>query len=206
MRIIFIGPPGVGKGTQSQKLVEFLNIPHISTGDMLRQAQRDGSELGKLAADQMNQGQLVADPIVVKMVGHRLSQPDCNDGYLLDGFPRTLGQAEALNASLEAVGKSLDVVLMLEVDQEELFRRLLDRAVKEDRVDDTPETIRRRMQVYADRTAPLVGYYSGCEMLHRIDGMGSPDEVFARIHRVLEQVARKKRASGEVFAALKKKS
>ena len=205
MRIIFIGPPGVGKGTQSQKLVNFLNIPHISTGDMLRQAQREGSDLGKLAAEQMNQGQLVADPIVVAMVGQRLSQPDCDDGYLLDGFPRTLGQAEALDASLEAVGKSLDVVLMLEVDQDELFRRLLDRSAKEGRVDDTPETIRRRMQVYADRTAPLVGYYSGCEMLHRIDGVGTPDEVFQRIQQVLETVARKKRNASNVVSTLEKK-
>src|SRR5690606_3805626 len=107
-------------------------------------------------------------------------------------------------ASLEAVGKSLDVVLMLEVDQEELFRRLLDRSVKEGRVDDTPETIRRRMQVYADRTAPLVGYYCGCEMLHRIDGMGTPDEVFQRIQQILEAVARKKRPASDVVSPVKK--
>lgn len=190
MRIIFIGPPGVGKGTQAQKLVDYLNIPHISTGEMLRKAIQEGTEIGRIAAAQMDQGHLVADPIVVQMVGERLCQPDCQNGYLLDGFPRTLGQAEALDGSLAGRGNSIDAVLTLEVEQEELFRRLLDRAPKEGRADDTPETIRRRLQVYADRTAPLVGYYATCGVLHRIDGMGTPDQVFDRIRQVLDQVAR----------------
>ncbi|MFI4877038.1 MAG: adenylate kinase [Blastopirellula sp. JB062] len=190
MRLIFIGPPGVGKGTQSQNLVNYLNIPHVATGDMLRDAKKQGTELGKLASLHMDHGQLVPDPIVVQIVGERLDRPDCQRGCLLDGFPRTIGQAKALDEYLHQQNKDLDVVLTLEVSQEELFRRLLDRSVKEGRVDDTPDTIRKRMRIYQDRTSPLLDYYERIGILRHVDGMGTPTEVFERIKAIVDEVAK----------------
>lgn len=189
MRIVFIGPPGVGKGTQSKKLVEYLQVPHVASGDMLRKAKQDGNFLGPNSLDQevarqMDLGRLVPDAIVVEMMGQRLAQPDCAAGFLLDGFPRTLPQAEALDQCLTDHGTSLDVTLALDVDPDELFRRLMGRAETQDRADDTEETIRRRMQVYRVQTEPLLDYYRDGGILRTIDGMGSPDEVFARIQAV----------------------
>lgn len=189
MRIVFIGPPGVGKGTQSKNLVEYLQVPHVASGDMLRKAKQGGNTLGQNALDQevarqMDLGRLVPDAIVVEMMGERLSQPDCAAGFLLDGFPRTLPQAEALDQLLADRGTCLDAVLALDVAPDELFRRLMARAETQDRADDTEETIRRRMQVYRDQTAPLLDYYRGGGILRTIDGMGSPEEVFARIQAV----------------------
>ncbi|MHC2069500.1 adenylate kinase [Bremerella sp. T1] len=194
MRIIFLGPPGVGKGTQSQKLVDFLSIPHISTGEMLREAIRNKTELGLKVAAQMEGGRLAADEIVVQLVRQRLAQPDCRNGYLLDGFPRTLPQAASLDLGLAVDDEAVDAVLNLTVDEEELFHRLMARAKKEDRSDDNEETIRNRMKVYDDMTSPLISYYEEQRILHRIDGLGSIDEVFGRIQSVLEEVARKKDA------------
>ncbi|MEX1039208.1 MAG: adenylate kinase [Pirellulaceae bacterium] len=194
MRIVFMGPPGVGKGTQSQKLVDYLQVPHVASGDMLRKAKQGGNTLGpnasghaaldKEVARQMDLGRLVPDTIVVEMMGRRLSQPDCTAGFLLDGFPRTLPQAESLDQCLADHGTSLDVVLALDVNPDELFRRLMARAETQDRADDTEETIRRRMQVYRDQTEPLLDYYRGGGILRTIDGMGSPEEVFSRIQAV----------------------
>jgi len=194
MRIVFIGPPGVGKGTQSKNLVEYLQVPHVASGDMLRKAKQGGKAQGPNAlgvnaldeevARQMDLGRLVPDAIVVEMMGQRLAQPDCAVGFLLDGFPRTLPQAEALDQLLTDRGTCLDVVLALDVNPDELFRRLMARAETQDRADDTEETIRRRMQVYRDQTEPLLDYYRGSGILRTIDGMGSPDEVFARIQAV----------------------
>ncbi|MBI1248183.1 adenylate kinase [bacterium] len=192
MRIIFLGPPGVGKGTQSDKLVEFWNIPHISTGEMLREAIRNKTEFGLKVAAQMEGGRLAADEIVVKMVRERLAQADCHNGYLLDGFPRTLPQAASLDLGLAVDDEKVDAVLNLTVDEEELFRRLLARAKKEDRGDDNEETIRNRMKVYDDMTSPLIAYYEEQGVLHKIDGIGSIDEVFDRIQTVLQEVARNK--------------
>lgn len=192
MRIIFLGPPGVGKGTQSHKLVEFLNIPHISTGEMLREAIRNKTELGLKVAAQMEGGRLAADEIVVQLVRQRLAQPDCRNGYLLDGFPRTLPQAASLDLGLAVDDEAVDAVLNLTVDQEELLSRLMARAQKEDRGDDNEETIRNRMKVYDDMTSPLIAYYEEQQVLHRIDGIGSIDEVFDRIKTILVEVDRKK--------------
>lgn len=192
MRIIFLGPPGVGKGTQSQKLVDTLDIPHISTGEMLREAIRAKTELGLKVAAQMEGGRLAADEIVVQLVRQRLAQPDCRNGYLLDGFPRTLPQAASLDLALAVDDESIDAVLNLTVDQEELFRRLMDRAKKENRGDDNEETIRRRMTVYNDMTSPLIAYYEEQGVLHRIDGIGTVEEVFDRICRVLDKVEQKR--------------
>lgn len=192
MRLIFIGPPGVGKGTQSQNLVEYLSIPHVATGDMLRDAKKQGSELGKLASLHMDHGQLVPDPIVVQIVGERLDRADCQRGCLLDGFPRTIGQAKALDEYLHQQNKDLDLVLTLDVNQEELFRRLLDRSVKEGRVDDTPDTIRKRMRIYQERTSPLLDYYQEKGILRHVDGMGTPTEVFDRIKAIIDDVAKQK--------------
>ncbi|PQO35638.1 adenylate kinase [Blastopirellula marina] len=194
MRIIFLGPPGVGKGTQSQKLVEFLNIPHISTGEMLREAIRNKTELGLKVAAQMEGGRLAADEIVVQLVRQRLAQPDCRNGYLLDGFPRTLPQAASLDLGLAVDDEAVDAVLNLTVDQDELLSRLMARAQKEDRGDDNEETIRNRMKVYDDMTSPLIAYYEEQQVLHRIDGIGSIDEVFDRIKTILEEVDRKRNA------------
>ncbi|MBA2114440.1 adenylate kinase [Bremerella alba] len=194
MRIIFLGPPGVGKGTQSQKLVEFLSIPHISTGEMLREAIRNKTELGLKVAAQMEGGRLAADEIVVQLVRQRLARPDCRNGYLLDGFPRTLPQAASLDLGLAVDDEAVDAVLNLTVDEEELLSRLMARAQKEDRGDDNEETIRNRMKVYDDMTSPLIAYYEEQQVLYRIDGIGSIEEVFDRIKAVLEEVARKKNA------------
>ncbi|WP_233200183.1 adenylate kinase [Blastopirellula marina] len=188
MRIIFLGPPGVGKGTQSQKLVDTLDIPHISTGEMLREAIRAKTELGLKVASQMEGGRLAADEIVVQLVRQRLAQSDCRNGYLLDGFPRTLPQAASLDLALAVDDEAIDAVLNLTVDQEELFRRLMERAKKEDRGDDNEDTIRQRMTVYHDMTSPLIAYYEEQGVLHRIDGIGTVEEVFDRICHVLNKV------------------
>jgi adenylate kinase len=183
MQIVFIGPPGAGKGTQSQRLIDYLQIPHLSTGDMLRQAKQDGTALGRQAAPFMDQGRLVPDALVVEIVGERLEQPDCERGCLLDGFPRTLAQAEALDEYLARHDNQIDVVLELRVDEQELVRRLLGRAEQTDqpRPDDSPQAIPRRLQVYREETQPLLDYYGQRGLLHTVDGTGTPDEVFARI-------------------------
>lgn len=189
MLIIFIGPPGAGKGTQAKRLAAYLDIAHLSTGDMLREAVRAGNELGKMAASYMEKGQLVPDALVVSIVGQRLDTPECAKGCLFDGFPRTLGQARSLDAYLSETGRSLDAVLELKVDEEELIRRLLGRAqgANAPRADDTPEAIPKRLEVYRAQTAPLLDYYRQRGLLREIDGTGSPDEVFARIQAVVDK-------------------
>jgi adenylate kinase len=183
MRIIFIGPPGVGKGTQSQRLLAHFGIPHISTGDLLRAAMVERTHLGRLAQRYITRGQLVPDPIVLQIVGARLAQGDCQKGCLFDGFPRTLGQAQALDDFLAELGAPLDAVIELKVDEDEVVRRLAQRQ----RGDDTPEIIRRRMQSYWQETAPLLDYYRERNILYTIDGVGTPDEVFGRIKAALER-------------------
>jgi adenylate kinase len=185
MRIIFIGPPGVGKGTQSQRLLEYLGIPHIATGDLLRAAMVEKTRLGRLAQRYITRGQLVPDPIVLQIVGARLAQGDCQQGCLFDGFPRTLGQAQALDDFLAELGAPLDAVIELKVDEDEVVRRLAQRR----RGDDTPEIIRRRMQSYWQETAPLLDYYRQRNILVTIDGVGTPDEVFGRIKAALGRAA-----------------
>ena len=181
MMIVFIGPPGAGKGTQSKRLIQHLGIPHLSTGDLLREAKASGSSLGRLAAGYMDQGRLVPDPLVVAMVDEKLNEPQFEKGCLFDGFPRTLSQARSLDDSLAKRGTPLDMALELRADENELIARMLRRASAEKRVDDNPQTIAHRFEVYRQQTEPLLDYYRFKGILKVIDAMGTPDEVFGRI-------------------------
>ena len=187
MFIVFIGPPGSGKGTQSKRLTRDLDIPHLSTGDMLRQAVKDGTEFGKQVHQYMGSGGLVPHVLVINIVGERLDQSDCQNGCLLDGFPRALEQAEALDEYLQQKKKSLNVVLELRVDDNELMQRMQQRAKEEQRSDDTPETIARRLEVYSNETAPLISFYQDKGLLETVDGTGSPDEVYQRIQSSIDR-------------------
>lgn len=188
MLIVFIGPPGSGKGTQSRRLVERLQIPHFSTGELLRAAKQQHSPVGQLAAKYMDEGKLVPDPIVLGLVGEELAKPAYERGCLFDGFPRTVQQAEALDAALQQRGTPLDLVIELRVDEDEITRRMLERAKEEGRADDNPATIRQRMDVYRRQTAPLLDYYQGKGRLLIVDAMGTPDEVFARVSRGIDEL------------------
>ena len=212
MRVILLGPPGAGKGTQAQRLTQKLGIPQVSTGDILRAAVAAGTGLGREAKAVMDQGALVPDSVVIGIIRERLAAPDCARGYILDGFPRTAAQAEALGEMLQALGTPLTAVLSLTVDPEELVRRLSGRrtcggcgaayhletapprraglcdrcgGALLQREDDREETIRKRLAVYREQTAPLVAYYRGRGLLREVDGRGDIDGVFARVCRLL---------------------
>lgn len=187
MFIVIFGPPGAGKGTQAKRLIAHFAIPHLSTGEMLREARRQGSELGRTAARYMDNGRLVPDELVVGIVSERLSEPDCRNGCLFDGFPRTVDQAQLLDEQLARRNLKVDVVVDIRVDPNELVRRMAERAKIEGRVDDTPETIQRRMTVFQRQTAPVLGYYDLHNVLESVDGMGSTDEVFERIRLAIER-------------------
>jgi len=185
MRIVFIGPPGAGKGTQAERMIATYTLAHLSTGDMLRAARDAKTEVGLKAKQFMSTGQLVPDDIIVAIIAERLQAPDCGSGYLLDGFPRTIAQAEALDRMLAEKGTPLDVVLELQVPEEELFRRLAGRG----RADDKPEVIRQRLVAYRQQTEPLLDYYQNRGLLKAIHGLGTVDEIFARIKEVLDPLA-----------------
>jgi adenylate kinase len=187
MRLVLLGAPGSGKGTQAAKLREHFNVPHISTGDLLRAAVAAGTELGKKAKAVMEAGSLVSDEIVLGMLEERLRQPDCANGFILDGYPRNLAQASALDALLERVGQPMDVAVQLDVDNERIVQRLAGRAAEEGRADDSPQAVRHRLNVYAEQTAPVVDYYRGHGKLACVFGVGEMDEVFARILAAVEE-------------------
>lgn len=213
MNIVFLGPPGAGKGTQAKILIERYGIPQISTGDMLREHRAKGTELGKKAQEYMDKGQLVPDEIILDMVKERLSQPDCEKGFILDGFPRTVAQAEALDRILSEMGKKLDFALALVVPDELLIERLTGRRTCKNcgmmyhikykppkvegicdvcggelyqRPDDNEETVRNRLKVYHESTAPLIDYYKKKGILREIDGSKSIEEITNQLIQILE--------------------
>ena len=179
-RVVLLGPPGAGKGTQGQILCERLGVPSISTGDMLREAVTEGTELGNKVQGIMASGALVDDATMADVVRDRLAKPDAGRGYLLDGYPRTLPQAETLAGILRDAGQDLDAVLLVDVPEDELVRRALLRG----RADDTEEVIRERLRVYREKTAPLIGYYRERGLLREIDGNRPIEEVTAQMARV----------------------
>lgn len=174
MRLLFLGPPGAGKGTQAVRVASELGIAHVSTGDMFR-ALDTSTDLGRRVQEIMESGRYVPDEIVIEMLSERIAEPDAQDGFILDGFPRTLPQAEALDELLEPDG--LDAVVVLEVDEDELVSRMLSRG----RSDDTEETIRTRLQVYREQTAPLVARYRERDLVHEVDAVGEIPEITERV-------------------------
>lgn len=184
-RILLLGAPGVGKGTQAGRLVTRLGIPQISTGDMLRAAVAAGTPLGREAKGLMDRGELVPDSVVIAVAEARLQQPDTERGFILDGFPRTTEQALALDRILQKLGRRLDRCLVLSVDEDALIERLQKRARIEGRSDDTEEAIRNRMRVFRQQTAPLIEYYRAKGILVQLDGLGSVEEVAQRIDGAL---------------------
>ncbi len=210
--LVLLGPPGSGKGTQGERLQEELQLPYYATGDILRAAVREGTELGRSAKDYMDRGDLVPDELIVSMIGERIDSPEAADGFILDGFPRTAPQAEALAAKLAELGRELTSVLLIDVSDEEVVRRLGGRRTCVEnghvfhvefnppqrdgvcdvdgselivRDDDKPEVIRHRLEQYHSKTAPLIEHYDSQSLLRRIDGAATPDEVGDEIRRTL---------------------
>jgi len=181
VRMVLMGPPGAGKGTQADAVAARLDVPHISTGEIFRANVKEGTELGREAKRYMDAGEYVPDSITNAMVADRLGQADAMDGFLLDGYPRTLEQVGELDRILDGLGVRLDRVVEITADSDEVVARLLKRAEIEGRADDTEEVIRRRLEVYAEQTEPLVHVYADRAILVRVDGMGGVDEVTERL-------------------------
>ena len=215
MNLILVGPPGSGKGTQAKMLIDKYGIPQISTGDILREAVKEGSPLGMKAKALMDKGSLVSDDIVIGIIEDRLGKPDCKGGFILDGFPRTVAQSEALDNILVRMGLKIDHLINIEVDDGELMKRLTGRRTCRQcgqgyhvmfdppknegvcnecngelyqRDDDKEDTIKSRLKVYHEQTAPVVGYYQEKELCRTVDGVGKMDEIFKRITDIIDRV------------------
>ena len=186
MRIVLLGAPGSGKGSQAALLVEELDLPHISSGELLRSAVKAGTLLGQKAKAIMDRGELLSDELMSDLIEERLAQGDTAKGFILDGYPRNLAQAEALDELLERIGQPVDEALQIDVDIEMIIGRIAKRAAEEGRSDDTEEVARKRMDVYAEQTAPVVEYYARKGLLSRVLGDGTIEEVFQRIKGVLQ--------------------
>jgi adenylate kinase len=195
MRIIFLGPPGSGKGTQAKLLAERLGIPAISTGEILRAAVREGTPLGLQAKAVMEAGELVSDDLMIGLIRARLADPDASKGFILDGFPRTVEQAESLERLLSGNGTPLTAVVNLSVPETVLVDRMHGRALAEGRADDRPETILERQRVYRQKTEPLADFYRGRRLLTDVDGMGDIAQISERIDQALASMAGASRAS-----------
>jgi adenylate kinase len=188
MRLILMGPPGAGKGTQAKYVADHFGIPAISTGDIFRANVSQGTELGVEADRFMKAGESVPDEITNQMVRNRIDEPDADPGFLLDGYPRTLAQVEELDGMIAHTGHRLDAVVVLTVDAEEVVQRLLQRAKTDGRADDTEEVIRRRQEIYQEETEPLIAVYQQRGLVHEIDGMGEVDQVTKRIFEALDDL------------------
>jgi adenylate kinase len=186
MRLLIVGPPGAGKGTQAVRLAAHYGIPAISTGDIFRSNIANRTPLGVKVDAIVKSGGYVPDELTNDLVRNRLAEPDCEPGFLLDGYPRTQAQVDELDHMLSALGQRLDHVVELVVDDEIVVQRLIERAAKEGRADDTPETIRKRQEIYVAETAPLVALYDGRGLLVKVDGLGSVDDVAQRIVSALD--------------------
>lgn len=189
MRLLIMGPPGAGKGTQARFVAEHYKIPAISTGDIFRANVSQGTPLGLEAKRYMDAGEYVPDEVTNLMVRDRIDDPDAVNGFLLDGYPRTLAQVEELDGMIEFTGHRLDAVVVLTADREAIVERLLRRAEIEGRADDTEDVIRRRQEVYAEETEPLIAIYRERGLTHEVDGMGEVDEVTQRIFDSLEDIS-----------------
>ena len=181
MRLVVLGPPGAGKGTQAVKLAEQFACADVATGDIFRANVAEGTELGRAAQEYMDRGDLVPDELVIAMVMERLASSDCDAGFVLDGFPRTVAQAEALDRRLAGLGTPLEAALSFDVTEEELLRRLAGRAAAQHRADDAEQTIRHRLEVFAIKTRPLIDYYRHRRLLTMVDGVGRVEDVTTRI-------------------------
>ncbi|HET8559190.1 MAG TPA: adenylate kinase [Marmoricola sp.] len=188
MRLILMGPPGAGKGTQAKYVATRFGIPAISTGDIFRANVSRGTPLGIEAKKYMDAGEYVPDEVTNRMVRNRIDEPDAEPGFLLDGYPRTLAQVEELDGMVAHTGHKLDAVVVLTVDGEELVQRLLHRAEVEGRADDTEDVIRRRQEIYAEQTEPLIEVYRARGILHEVDGIGEVDEVTERVFAEIASV------------------
>ena len=188
MRLILMGPPGAGKGTQAKFVADHFGVPAISTGDIFRANVSQGTPLGVEAKKFMDAGEYVPDVVTNQMVRNRIAEEDADPGFLLDGYPRTLAQVEALDSMIVDTGHQLDAVVVITVNQEELVQRLLARAETEGRADDTEDVIRRRQEIYRAETEPLIDVYHGRGLVHEIDGMGEVEDVTKRIFEALDNI------------------
>jgi adenylate kinase len=184
--LVFLGPPGVGKGTQAAKLASELNLPHISTGDIFRDHLKRNTELGRMAREFMDDGRLVPDKLVVDLVADRTSQADCERGYILDGFPRTVNQAEELDRVLTNRMEGVSAVLYFDAPREVVIERISGRARKEGRSDDTPETVKKRLEEYDEQTGPLVPHFREMGLLHEFEATRTIDEIYAQVRSTVQ--------------------